>query len=52
MSRTHSTRLEKAYNGLMMNIIMSVPKSPKNAVYHVKYLNEGLKNSLEDFRLQ
>lgn len=27
-----------------MNIITRVPKRPINAVYHVKYLNEGLKN--------
>lgn len=43
MSNMQSTRLEKAYHGLMMNIIIRVPTRPNAAVYQVKYLNEGLK---------
>lgn len=46
IKRIQSTMLEKAYRGLMMNIMTRVPSRPMNAVYHVKYLNEGLKNIL------
>lgn len=43
MSSIHNITLQAAYNGLIINIITTLPTNPISAVCHEKYLNEGLR---------
>lgn len=43
--------LDAAYSELITNIIINVPTKPISAVYHEKYLNDGLEKKYK-FRIE